>query len=836
MALPDAETWIDLDRVLSQLLALPPEERNEHLNRLCVGDSRRAAHVRRLLASAERPLAIDRLVESPVFQEALMNLPGPRVGDRLGDWHLRERLGVGGMSEVFLAERGHDGVRQRAALKLLAVAPGSIPVRQRFARECRILARLTDARIARYYDNGVASDGRPWLAMELVDGEPLDRHVERHVPGIEARVRLFLDLVGAVSHAHGHLVVHRDLKPSNVLVTGEGQMKLIDFGIAKALDDEMSIAMTAVDARVLTIEYASPDQLQGGVVNTASDIYQLGVLLYRLITGTHPFAADVKDRMRLMRATLEQEPEPPSRRLRRNGRMTLASQVAGDLDAIILTALAKAPTARYASADSLRADLQAWLNGRPVQARRAGTWERSMKFLRRHRLAVAMTLPAMAIGVALAGAWLSETVKASHAAQTSQAVLALLEQTLNANSYGIAPRPPETVAALLDETEQRARETLAAQPEALVRTMYLVGRARMGRGEYRLAAAVLNRAHSIALYQMEQPVLAGEIVPNLIQSLHYSGDYMAAQRFSIERLADASKPRDRLDVLNSHADLIHSLGDYLAAEGAAREALALSIRLFGADDDVAGHADRQLGMVLRDRGRFVAARQHLERAIRIDRTEHGPHHVNLSVALDHYGQLLLQEGDLEAAEAALSEAASIRNRLYSPGFLSGVWVDHRLALLDLLRNDPDAALAGLNRVVDIYTRDLSKTSHITALAHSDMGWALLVAGRHDEAQAQFDQADRVLAILSHGQHPRRSELLLGRAVIALAQGQRAQAAGLARSAFDLRTKTTDAGHPILASACRLMEAAGGVCPQPVPRPASDKAMAWRQLDLALQAI
>jgi serine/threonine protein kinase len=833
--LPACANWQDLDRRLDQALMLEGEARERWLAQLARDEPALATQLRAILASDPASEALDKVALSPLYAQAMLDLTSLPTGTRIGAWTLTERIGTGGMSEVFAAQRQHGDTCQRAALKLLAPGVGGAQCSLRFARECAILATLTDARIARYYDSGVAQDGRPWLAMEHVDGEPIDRHLARQPRPLSGRLALFLELTGAVAHAHRHLIVHRDLKPGNILVTHEGQLKLIDFGIASTLDQVPASQATAVEARLLTLDYASPEQLRGDPVTTASDVYQLGLLLFRLVAGAHPHADVAGDRLAMTRAVLERDVEAPSRCLRRRGEGAAARVAAGDLDAIVLKALAKDPADRYGSAEALAADLRAWLEHRPVQARGTSRWQRSAKFVQRHRAAVALSSLALAATLALAGAWLQQTLRAGEAARTAQAVLTLFEQILHAKDFGVDPQPVETVTALLDVAERRAQETLADQPAALARTLLLIGHTRTGRGEYLRAASVLAGARAAVERVPGGVEFEDYIFVPLVNALHFSGNYDEALAWARMGLAqaDADARPTRLGLLVAHADLVHSLGDFVGAEASARQALDLTIATFGADDPRSARAHQTLAMVLRDRGAMAEAEDHLRRGIAIERAVLPPMHVNLAVSLDHLTLLLLYRGDPDQAAGHAREMTAIREHLYQPGFLGRTWSAHRTALLTHVRGQSARAAEQLAAVLASYTRELGPGSHITAMAHTDLGWALLATGQVPAARAQFEQAEAMLAGFAQGRHQRRSEALLGLALLALADGDRARALALSTQAIDLRRRDTQAGHPSLATACRLVLAAGGRCQAPPPPP---QALSWRQLDLAAQAL
>lgn len=322
--------------------------------------------------------------------------PAVAPGQRLGAWEVLRRIGAGGMGEVFEARRADGSYEGRAAVKLLKRGMDSAAVLQRFAQERQALARLSHPHIARLLDAGASPEGLPYFVLEYVDGRPLDRAVQGQ-PLVQ-RLRLFLQLADAVSHAHRNLLVHRDLKPGNVLVDAEGQVKLLDFGIAKALDPldhplkPGDGATTVAGQRPYTPHYASPEQVRGEPVSTATDIYSLGVLLYQVLTGTRPTGRKATTPAEAARSVLEDEPTRPSRLSPSEAVdpqwLATRRRLEGDLDNILLKALEKAPERRYASVDAFAADVRAMLEGRPVSARSASPAYVLGKFVRRHRWAV----------------------------------------------------------------------------------------------------------------------------------------------------------------------------------------------------------------------------------------------------------------------------------------------------------------------------------------------------------------------------------------------------------------------------------------------------------------
>src|SRR5580658_5071880 len=400
-----------MSRLLDEALPLDAAGRCEWLQRLSPEHQDLAQALRDALLPGEAQLAdIEKLSALPDLGAAAeARAPyasGLQVGARVGPYQLIRPLGGGGMAEVWLARRADGAFRREVALKLPLPGHLRADLEQRFARERDILASLEHPHIARLYDAGVDPNGLLYLSMEYVEGRPLNEWCDAHRLGIRARLELFLQMLEAVQYAHDKQVIHRDLKPSNILVTDSGQVRLLDFGVARLLEAEATDqpALTSIYGRALTPDYASPELLRGDPIDARSDLYALGVLLYELLTGTRPYRLKSAASIGLLdQAIATLEAKRPSTRLEASAATTRnstverwARQLRGDLDAIVLMALAKDPGQRYPSAAALTGDLQAYLDGKPIRARPARIAYRLGKVVLRHRALLGVTAAALA--------------------------------------------------------------------------------------------------------------------------------------------------------------------------------------------------------------------------------------------------------------------------------------------------------------------------------------------------------------------------------------------------------------------------------------------------------
>ncbi len=523
MLLPDPDRWKLLSPRIDELLLLDGVARSERLAELASSDSSLADELTRLLAHQTSLQHKGFLAGSAASS---VDLEHGLAGLEVGAYVLSSPLGQGGSGSVWRARRNDGRHEGEVAVKLLHMSLLGHAAAERFRREGAILARLIHPNIAGLLDAGLTPAGQPFMVLELVEGEAIDVHCDRLALDTGARLRLFLDVLSAVSHAHRHLVVHRDLKPTNVFVTAEGRVKLLDFGIAKLIDADSeadgATELTREGGRALTPEYAAPEQFLGGEVTTATDVYALGVVLFKLLGGRHPTPCGRGSPSRMLQAVVEQDPARLSRfdtrsehpsggrpdndaiAAKRSSTLAkLGKQLAGDLDNILAKTLRKLPAERYASVDALAEDLRRHLAHQPISVRVDAWSYRAAKFFRRHRtaaLGVAVSLLTMLAGV------IGTAIQARNAHQQSLVAARERDQALRELTYAEAAnefignvltegsRRPTSSVGLLDQADALLEAQFADAPALRLRMQLMLATMYVELTEERKALALLDRA------------------------------------------------------------------------------------------------------------------------------------------------------------------------------------------------------------------------------------------------------------------------------------------------------------------------------------------------------
>ena len=679
------DRWARIRELFQEAAGLPASAREAFLETACAGDRELQVEVESLLAAGDQAQSfLSRAVGAAAADVA----DGPSyVGRRLGAYSVTRELGRGGMGAVYLAVRADDEYRKHVAVKVIRAGADDPDIRRRFRIERQILANLEHPNIARLLDGGTSDDDLPYVVMEYVDGEPLDVYCDRRRLPIDARLRLFRRVCDAVQFAHANLVVHRDLKPGNILVGPDGVPKLLDFGIAKLLDAPGDPAVTRTATRPMTPAYASPEQVRGEPITTATDVYALGVLLYELVSGHGPYRLGEHTPQAVEAAITTQPPERPSAALLRGedgegaaaARSTtperLRRRLAGDLDTIVLMALRKEPGRRYASVEQLSDDVGRHLDGLPVRARPDTLGYRTAKFVRRHRAGMAV---AAAAALFLSGLTAVYTIRLARERDRAQAeadkaaqVATFLTDLFEAADPEQARGREVTARELLDRGAGRIERELASEPAVQATMMGVIGRVYENLGAYPEATTLLERA--VALRRGP----AGEDALDLATALHDLGGLVRikGEHARAESLVTAALGIRRNRLRAPHAELVASLtllglnetdrGDFPHADSLLGEAVAMGRQLPEGDAHtrVLGAALDQLGRLRLHQRKHAEADTLLAEALARRRHAFGEDHPSIGASLDALAEALRLDGRLEESETMFREAVAHARRI-----------------------------------------------------------------------------------------------------------------------------------------------------------------------------
>ncbi len=809
----NAEGWVRLNRLLDQALDLPPSEREPWLAALGPEDEALKPRLIALLAHAPSVQAAGFLSGIPSVDLGAVDLREPsaeRPGATVGPYTLLRELGEGGMGTVWLAQRTDGMVQREVALKLPRGAWPRAELVERMARERDILAGLTHPNIARLYDAGVTPGGRPYLALEYVEGRPIDEYCNDQRLDVRARLRTFLQVAVAVAHAHGKLVVHRDVKPSNILVTADGQARLLDFGIAKLLDQGKTThtELTERAGRPLTPEYASPEQIAGEALGVASDVYSLGVVLYELLTGTRPYRPQRGSRNALEDAILHTDPSPPSASAIDRARRKV---LRGDLDTIVLKALKKNPDERYPTVNAFEDDLQRYLSGRPVLARPDSTSYRFSKFVRRNRLAVGAAA-AFVLSVAAFGgvsAWqarvLAEQRRVAQVERdTSEQVVRVLIDLFQATNPSVRPdgdRMP--IGEFLADAQTRSLELLRGAPAVRARLQQVFGLIHHSRGQYAPARAALEEALA------EQRRLAGPDHPGALESLQALGE-LARLMGDGERaraLLEESLERHRRVYGEQHertAQVLFAMAPVVATRDLDEAGVLLQRSLdirratLGSHHPDVGESLGSLGAYYSRRKDKARAKDFYLQALAVFPTPQDRRNPIAITLLNDFASLL---GELNArgeAEALQREAIDLGREVLGPQTLTVANLINNLGTTQALMGRHADAERSFRAAFETHLTLLGEDHWRTHNVARNVGRVLALQQRYAEALPWMDRAIALTAGDDGSKNPGRWGMLAQRAQMLFRLGRRDEALAEVAVAVESlqRLPPADAGWPL----------------------------------------
>ena len=747
----NSEYWQKVERVLDLALESEPSTWPELVERECSGDDALRREVESLLGRYSSAHAFLRVrpaaTAAALLAESRQEAEGSSFeGRRFGAYRVIHELGRGGMSRVFLAERADGAFEQQVALKLLRPGLDSDIDLDRFKVERQVLASLNHPNIARLLDGGVGSDGVSFLVLELVDGEPIDRYCDSRHCDVRRRLELFLEMAGAVQMAHRCLVVHRDLKPSNIFVTRDGTVKLLDFGLAKLLEPHApseAPSRTLTGQRWMTPEYAAPEQILGQPITTSTDVYQLGAVLHRLVSGRPPFGERTNSVHELERHVLEGELAPMTGELR------------GDLEAILRKALAKDPGARYASVQEFADDIRRYLMRRPVLARGQSAAYRARRFVRRHRIGVATAAAGLALFSVYVGTVLVDRERVRRALVEAQAGTRKAEQVTDfmlglfeAAEGGQSLHDTVTAELLLNRGVEHAH-ALTGQPELEAQMLDVIGRIRTQLGESEKAMPLLTEALSI------RRSTYGEMHPEVATSLEALANAAGVRRsdtatialrrrvLDIRRATVGADDPKTLDALYALATTIHSSGNPAAADSLY---VAWLNELSHQPREVSERRAKQLnqaGLVFQSRRELDRADSAFQQALAMRISLYGERQTAVADVIGNIAFDADQRRDLRASDSLHGKEIRILRGLYPDGH-PALAIALKLYANSLQRSDRFADAEPLFRESRALVERFQGTDGIAmANADIDLGFTLAMLGKYQEAESYDREAIRI---------------------------------------------------------------------------------------------
>ncbi len=825
--------WAQVEALFDQAADLPAEKRDAYLAEACDADLELRSYILSLLDSdiaseeaiSDMIVGALKLVDADAFVEQR-----DFSGDRIGPYQIIRELGSGGMGVVYLAERADDQFEQQVAIKLVRQRLLDPMVESRLMAERQILANLDNPNIARLLDGGTTADGTPYLVMEYIDGVPIDIYCDSNRLNIDERLQLFRVICDAVHYAHQNLVVHRDIKPSNILVTKDGMLKLLDFGIAKLIDTSGTATdgLTRQGLAMMTPGNAAPEQVLGDPITTATDTYALGVLLYTLLTGYPPLAVRNVQQGKIARIIIEQVPERPSRRIameklrtrtaadgapsiqevsrdRRTSVERLQRRLRGDLDNILLTALRKEPKRRYHSANAFAEDVRFHLQSLPVSAR-ADTWTyRSVKFVRR-RYAIVITsalVMLMVLGFGIVTSIQNKRIALER--DTAQAVSKFLEEIFMEPDPARARGLDITAKEILSNGARRIQQQLADRPDIQSALMETIGRVYLNLGEYGTSVDMQEGSLRIRREMFgDKGVVVAASKNELALSLIKQGEFERARRLLEEALR---QNRDSLAAVSAPiaanlynlAELHLSIGNLDEAEQFATECISVYSQLGEKQALKLAEAKSLLARIFQVTGDLAQTEQLLREAIAIVQSSVGTDHPHMAYYLQNLAVLLQSKGDIEGAEGLLHQSIEVTRRIL--GNEHDLLGTSYVMLGSLLheRGEYVAAEDALRMALRIHTNARGPTHPYVGYDMTNIGMLLHDMGRLAEAEESLRGALDIYQQSLGATHQYVGSTLTALGAVLNSSGSAAEAEPLLQRAIEIRRQDYSFDSPLAAA-------------------------------------
>ena len=829
----NSERWSQIQAMFEAALEQEPLKRVTFLEAACEGDLDLYREVSSLLESDQQinslleGQALDAVTYSATQDHPELDL----VDNQIGSYRLTRRLGQGGMGIVYLAERIDGQFEQQVALKLIKRGMDTESIVRRFLAERQILAQLQHPNIARLLDGGTTEDDRPYFVMEYIDGIPLLQYCNTKKLGIEKRLDLFEQVCQAIQYAHRNLIIHRDLKPSNILVTKEEQIKLLDFGIARVLEEDggpQRTLLTEAGTHVLTPEYAAPEQIGGSSITTQTDIYSLGVVLYELLTGLRPLKLTSHSPAEVEIVLRDHRPAKPSARALENERIDvthgmtaekISRKLRGDLDTICLKALNKEPERRFSSVDEFSNDIDRHRRGLPVAAQPDSTGYRLRKFVSRHLNGVvtsAAVILLLATVVSLYTVRLSEERnRAQQSATEAQQITAFLTSLLSAANPHVAQGDTLNVRQILDEGGERIKTELSDQPSVQASLLTTVGDAYNGLGLYTRAEEHFDQALQLLKSIGEgETTDAAQLLQNIADIRHSLSDFSAADSFQRATLELQKKIHGEehpaiAAILLKMASTNRSIGNYDVAIPLYEQAVAMNEKLLPKDDSELAWSINNLGWAYHSSGRYEEAEAAYVKAVQLQRDFLGNDHPDLGFTLNNLGGLLRTTGRFEEGEQLIRESIDIRTGLYGEKHPETMQSLNNLAGLLFTKGDYKAAEPIYRSVYEFNRENLGEYHRYTASTMGSLASVNREKGNLDEAESLQQRALNIYREMFGERHRSVANAQSNMATIYRLQGDSRRAADLYEASLNFwreqETPSIEVAYPLTGLGLTLID-------------------------------
>lgn len=732
----DQQQWEKINNIVDTALELTKEERDTYIEEQCKGDKQLRQEVTVLIDAIEQSETESFLEDlgdyqqqlaQEVLNEDIAEKDAALIGTTIDSYELIELIGHGGMGSVFLAKRADEAYDQRAAFKVLRRGLHTPSNVARFKRERQILAKLNHPNIARLLDGGLTPEGLPYFVMEYIEGKPLYKYCNQHLLSIEERIHLFKSICHAVQHAHKNTIIHRDLKPSNILVTEEGEVKILDFGIAKILepkDPDQPPYQTQTGTRLLSFRYAAPEQIENQIITTATDIYTLGIVFYELLCGVHPFDLERKKMTEIEKLIRTKSPlslpekflqlpediRQKEARFRHTTSSSLSQSLKGDLDAIVLKALRKEPEERYDSIEQFLEDLRRYEQSKPIIARKDTLRYKTKKFVKRHQSELAATVGFILLIVSFTAIYTwritqernKARLQAEKAQETSEFLVNLFSASNPAETHGETVPVKSILEEGLNQIDQ-----LNEQPEVQSQMLHTMGKVYTNLGEYDRAEMLLERA------------------------------------LNIQTNIDGQFNTEVASIYNDLGGLHQKAQEIQQAEPFYAKALNIRKKIVGPNDIRYAETLSDLGALMRFKGNLDSAAVLYNRALEIRQTNLIPNHPDIANSLNNLGVLEKSNGNLETAKQYYQEALEIRRNHFGDIHPKVANVKNNLAVLYRTKGEFDLAETYYTETLKIRRQVYGQNHPLTAQSLNNFAGFLIDRRAYDQAETYYRQALKV---------------------------------------------------------------------------------------------